>query len=66
MQAGRGGGGGGRAVAGGSLTPLMIAARANQLEAMKMLVAGGADPLLRADNGTSVLMYGASAQSWRP
>ena len=62
MQAGRGGGGGGRAVAGGSLTPLMIAARANQLETMKMLVAGGADPSLRADNGTSVLMYGAGAK----
>ncbi len=61
-QAGRGGGGGGRAVAGGSLTPLMIAARANQLEAMKMLVAAGADPKIRADNGTSTLMYGASAK----
>jgi uncharacterized protein len=62
MQAGRGGGGGGRAVAGGSLTPLMIAARANQLDTMKILVAGGADPLLHADNGTSVLMYGAGAK----
>jgi uncharacterized protein len=62
MQAARGGGGGGRAVAGGSLTPLMVAARANQLEVMKVLVAGGADPLLRADNGTSVLMYGAGAK----
>ncbi len=62
LQAARGGGGGGRTVAGGSLTPLMIAARANQLETMKLLVAGGADPLLRADNGTSVLMYGAGAK----
>lgn len=62
MQAARGGGGGGRAVAGGSLTPLMVAARANQLDVMKMLVAGGADPKLRADNGTTVLMYGAGAK----
>ena len=64
MQVGRGagGGGGGRAVAGGSLTPLMIAARANQLDAMKLLVAGGADPSLRADNGTSTLMYASGAK----
>jgi ankyrin repeat protein len=64
MQVGRGagGGGGGRAVAGGSLTPLMVAARANQLDAMKLLVAGGADPLLRADNGTSKLMYASGAK----
>ena len=62
MQAARGGGGGGRAVAGGSLTPLMVAARANQLEVMKLLVAAGADPKLRADNGTTTLMYGASAK----
>jgi ankyrin repeat protein len=61
-QAGRGGGGGGRAVAGGSLTPLMLAARANQPETMKMLVAAGADPKLRADNGTTTLMYGAAGK----
>ena len=61
-QGGRGGGGGFRAVAGGSLTPLMVAARANQLDVMKMLVAAGADPKLRADNGTTTLMYGAGAK----
>jgi ankyrin repeat protein len=62
-QVGRGGGGGGgRAVTGGSLTPLMIAARANQLEVMKALVAAGADPKIRADNGTTLLMYGAGAK----
>jgi ankyrin repeat protein len=60
-QVGRGGGGG-RAITGGSLTPLMLAARANQLEVMKALVAAGADPKLRADNGTTTLMYGASAK----
>jgi ankyrin repeat protein len=62
LQAGRGGGGGGRAVAGGSLTPLMIAARANQLDAMKLLVGAGADPGLRADNGSTTLMFGAGAK----
>jgi ankyrin repeat protein len=62
-QVGRGGGGGGgRVVAGGSLTPLMIAARANQLEVMKALVAAGADPKLRADNGATTLMYAAGAK----
>ena len=61
MQAARGGGGG-RAVVGGALTPLMVAARANQLEIMKLLVGAGADPKLRADNGTTTLMYGASAK----
>jgi ankyrin repeat protein len=61
-QVGRGGGGGGRAVTGGSLTPLMIAARANQLDVMKVLVAAGADPKIRADNGTTTLMYGAGAK----
>jgi ankyrin repeat protein len=62
LPAAGGGGGGGRAVAGGSLTPLMVAARANQLEVMKLLVAAGADPKLRADNGTTTLMYGAGAK----
>lgn len=60
-QVGRGGGGG-RAVAGGSLTPLMVAARANHLDVMKALVAAGADPKLRADNGTTTLMYAAGAK----
>jgi ankyrin repeat protein len=60
--AARGGGGGGRAVVGGSLTPLMIAARANHLELMKTLIAGGADPKLRSDNGSTLLMYAAAAK----
>ncbi|HKY20614.1 MAG TPA: ankyrin repeat domain-containing protein [Vicinamibacterales bacterium] len=62
MSAARGGGGGGRTLVGGALTPLMIAARANQLEVMKMLVAAGADPKLRADHGTTTLMYAAAAK----
>jgi ankyrin repeat protein len=57
-QQGRGGGGGGgRLAGGGSITPLMTAARANNLEVMRALVAGGADPSLRADNGTTLLMF---------
>ena len=62
MPAARGGGGFGRAVAGGSLTPLHVAARANHLEVMKALVAAGADPKLRADNDTTTLMYAAGAK----
>jgi ankyrin repeat protein len=58
-QQGRGGGGGGRLAGGGSITPLMTAARANNLDVMKALVAGGADPSLRADNGTTLLMFAA-------
>lgn len=62
MQAPRGGGGGGRGVSGGSLTPLMIAARADHLEVMRALVTGGADPTLRSDNGSTTLMYGAAGK----
>jgi len=40
----------------------MIAARANQIEVMRVLMAGGADPALRADNGTSTLMFGAAGK----
>jgi uncharacterized protein len=58
----RGGGGGGRGVSGGALTPLMVAARANNLEAMRVLAAGGADPSLKADNGTTVLMFAAAGK----
>jgi ankyrin repeat protein len=63
MQAARGGGGGGRGVSGGALTPLMIAARANHVDVMRALVAGGADPALRADNGSTLLMFGAAGKA---
>jgi len=49
---GRGGGGGFRPVS-GEQTPLLMAARAGQIEA---LIAGGADPKLRAQDGTTFLM----------
>lgn len=52
---GRGGGGGFRAVAGGQ-TPLLVAARAGQIESMKALLAAGADPKAKAQDGTSFLM----------
>jgi ankyrin repeat protein len=59
---GRGGGGGGgfRGGPSGEQTPLLIAAREDQLETMKALIEGGADPLLKAQDGTSLLMAAAS------
>jgi ankyrin repeat protein len=59
---GRGGGGGGffRQVA-GEQTPLMAAAKANRPEAMRALVAGGADPKLKAQDGTTLLMAAAGS-----
>ena len=57
---GRGGGGGFRAGPSGEQTPLMIAARGNHEEAMRALVAGGANPALRAQDGTGVLFAAAS------
>jgi len=58
--AARGGGGGGRGVPAGEQTPLMMAARADHEDVMRALVAAGADPLLRAQDGTSLLMAAAS------
>ena len=40
----------------GAQTPLMLAARAGQIEAMKTLLAAGADPKLKADDGSTFLM----------
>ena len=37
-------------------TPFFLAASYNDLESMKLLVEGGADPTLRADDGTTALM----------
>ena len=53
---GGGGGGGGRGAVPGEVTPLMTAARADHETIMRALVAAGADPSLRAQDGTSVLM----------
>jgi ankyrin repeat protein len=57
--AGRGGGGGRGAVP-GEQTPLMIAARADHADVMRALVTAGANPALRAQDGTTLLMAAAS------
>ena len=44
----------------GEQTPLMVAARGNHEETMRALVAAGADPALRAQDGTGVLMAAVS------
>ena len=56
----RGGGGGGRGGPIGEQTPLMVAARADHEDVMRALVAAGANPVLRAQDGTSLLMAAAS------
>ena len=57
--AARGGGGGGRGAAAGEQTPLMIAAKADHEDVMRALVAAGADPTLRAQDGSNLLMAAA-------
>ena len=57
---GRGGGGGFRGAPSGEQTPLMMAARGDHEEVMRALVAGGADPKLRAQDGSNLLMAAAS------
>jgi ankyrin repeat protein len=57
----RGGGGGfGRGGAAGEQTPLMMAARGDHEDVMRALVSAGADPKLRAQDGSSVLMAAAA------
>ncbi len=56
---GAGGGGFFRPV--GEQTPLLLAARANRESVMRALVAGGADPKIKAQAGTTLLMAAASS-----
>jgi ankyrin repeat protein len=56
----RGGGGFGRGGTAGEQTPLMMAARGDHEDVMRALVAAGADPGLKAQDGTSVLMAAAA------
>jgi uncharacterized protein len=56
----RGGGGGGRGGPTGEQTPLMLAARGDHEDVMRALVAAGADPHLKAQDGSNVLMAAAS------
>ena len=64
---GRGGGGGGffRGPS-GEQTPLMLAARAGQVDVMKTLVAAGADATLRAQDGSTLLMAAANSGKLGP
>ncbi len=57
--AARGGGGGFRAGPSGELTPIMMAARGDFESVMRALVEGGADPTLRAQDGSNLLMAAA-------
>lgn len=61
--AGRGGGFGGGAfrLPPGEQTPLLMAARANQVAIMHALVAAGADPKIAAQDGTTLLMSAAGS-----
>jgi uncharacterized protein len=60
-SAGRGGGGGGgRGGPPGEQTPLMMAARSNREQAMRALVEAGADPSLKAQDGSTLLMAAAA------
>jgi uncharacterized protein len=64
--AGAGGGGGsGRGGTAGEQTPLMMAARGDHEHVMRALVAAGADPSLRAQDGSSVLMAAAAGARLR-
>jgi len=54
------GGGGGRGGPAGEQTALMVAARADHEDVMRALVAAGADPMLKAQDGANLLMAAAS------
>ena len=60
-RGGFGGGGGGFRFQPGEETPLLMAAHANHPEVMKALVAAGADPTLKAQDGTTLLMAAAGS-----
>lgn len=60
-QGGRGGGGGARGGPAGEQTPLMLAARGNHLDVMHALIEAGADPKLKAQDGTTLLMAAANS-----
>jgi ankyrin repeat protein len=58
--AGRGGGGGGLRGTSGEQTPLLMAARNDHESVMRALVAAGANPGLRAQDGSNVVMAAAA------
>ena len=55
------GGGGGFFRQSGEQTPLLLAAKANHESVMRALVAAGANPQLKAQDGTTLLMAAASS-----
>jgi ankyrin repeat protein len=55
-----GGGGSGRGGTAGEQTPLMMAARGDHEPVMRALIEAGADPHLKAQDGTTLLMAAAS------
>lgn len=59
--AGAGGGGGAQFRSGGEQTPLLLAARANKEKVMRALIAGGADPKLKTQDGSTLLMAAANS-----
>src|SRR5438067_1074004 len=54
------GGGGGRGAVAGEQTPLMAAARADHEDVLRALVAAGADPTMKAQDGSNLVMAAAS------
>jgi len=60
-QGGRGGGGGGGRGVTGEQTPLMLAARNNHPDLMHALIEAGADPKIKAQDGTTLLMAAAAS-----
>jgi ankyrin repeat protein len=47
-------------------TPFFLAAKVTDVEAMRVLVAAGADPLMRNADGTTPLMVAAGLKIWNP
>ena len=60
-RGGFGGGGGAFRLPPGEQTPLLFAARANHPQIVKALVAAGADPSIKAQDGTTLLMAAAGS-----
>ncbi len=61
VRPGRGGGGGFFRAPAGAQTPLLLAARAGAKDVMEALMAAGADPKLKAQDGTTLLMSAAGS-----